>query len=514
MATVNPAPAELSELEFERDSLEIADKRTRHRWALLVIAGAQLMVVLDSTIVNVALPHIQTALHFTPTSLTWVLNAYTLAFGGLLLLGGRLGDVLGRRRMFMVGVSLFTLGSVLAGVAPNAGFLLFGRVVQGLGGAIASPTALSLIANTFDEGPERNKAMGVYAAVSGGGAAIGLILGGLLTNLDWRYIFIVNLPIGIALVALAPRVLPESAPRPGRFDLVGAVSSTLGLSALVYGFIHAAQGIQKPSGNGWTEPLTIASFAAAVALLAFFVWWESRTAEPLLPLRLFGDLTRSGSYLLMLTVGSALFGMFFFVTLFVQNVLGFSALKSGFAFLPVAIAIGITAQIASVLINRVGARPLLLSGTVALTAGLLWLSRMTADSTYLGGLLGPMLLIAAGLGFIFVPVTIAAVAGVSGADTGVASAMVNVGQQVGGSLGLSLLLTVTVTSSKSYAKAHHPAGNSRAAVAHFTNIVTAHGYAAGFLAAAVLGVVGIVVTAAMIRVRKEDVAAAGAVHVG
>ena len=486
--------------------------REVHRLALLVIAGAQLMIVLDGTIVNVALPSIRTALKFSDAQLTWVLNAYTLAFGGLLLLGGRLGDVLGRRRMFLAGIALFILGSLLGGVAPTAGFLLVGRVIQGIGGALASPTALALIATTFREGPARNRAMGVYAAVSGGGAALGLILGGVLTDLlNWRWVLFVNVPIGIALILVAPRVLPESARRTGRFDFVGAIGSTLGVTALVYGFIHAAEGIGKGEA-GWSSPVTLISFALAAVLLVGFVLWERRNADALLPIRLFSDLTRSGAYLLMLIVGSALFGMFFFVSLFVQDkgLLGFSPLKAGFAFLPVAITIGITAQLVSQVVARVGARRLLLAGSVALTAGLLWMSRLNVHSTYVGGLLGPMIVIAVGLGCIFVPITLAAVAGVGDEDTGVASAMINVGQQVGGSLGLSTLLTVSVTAGRNYAQSQS-GSVGRAQLAAAAN---AHGYATAFLTAAVFGVAGILVTLTMIRVRTSDAAEVQAVPVG
>ena len=468
-----------------------------HPLALLVIAGAQLMIVLDGTIVNVALPSIRTALDFSDAQLTWVLNAYTLAFGGLLLLGGRLGDVLGRRRMFMAGIALFTLGSLLGGIAPNSGFLLFGRVVQGVGGALASPTALALIATTFREGPARNRAMGVYAAVSGAGAALGLILGGVLTDLlNWRWVLFVNIPIGIVLLVAAPLVLPEGARRAGRFDFIGAVASTLGVSALVYGFIHAAEGIGR-GDSGWTDPVTLASFGLAAGLLVGFVLWERRIPDPLLPIRLFSDLTRSGAYLLMLIVGSALFGMFFFVSLFVQGagLLAFSPLKAGFSFLPVAVTIGITAQLVSQLVGRLGARTLLLTGSIALTAGLLWMSRIDENSSYLGGLLGPMIVIAVGLGFIFVPVTLAAVAGVADEDTGVASALINVGQQVGGSLGLSTLLTVSVTAARDYGQSH-PGPQAVAAA-------SAHGYATAFLAAALFGLAGVAVTLSMIRVRRS-----------
>ena len=416
-----------------------ARTKVRPGLALVVIAGAQLMVVLDATIVNIALPHIQTALHFSQTSLSWVLNAYTLVFGGLLLLGGRTGDLYGRRRMFIIGVSLFAGASLLGGFAPNKEFLLAMRALQGVGGAIASPTALALIATTFAEGKERSRAFGVYAAVSGAGAAIGLILGGVLTDaLSWRWVLFVNAPIGLALAFLAPRVLPESDRNEGRLDLPGAVLSTAGMAALVYGFIHAATA-------GWRNGITIGSFVLAVVLLSSFLFGESRAAQPLMPLRLFQSRSRVGSYVVMLVVGAAVFAMFYFLTQYVQEVKGFSPLKAGFAFLPVSFVIVITAQVASRLVTKVGPRVLISAGTLSGGLGLLYLAQLQTGSSYALHVLPGIALIGLGMGLIFVPVTLGAVAGVAPEDSGIASAMLNVGQQIGGTIGLSALVTIFST---------------------------------------------------------------------
>jgi EmrB/QacA subfamily drug resistance transporter len=404
--------------------------------ALGVIASAQLMVVLDATIVNIALPHIRDALHFSQTSLAWVLNAYTLTFGGLLLLGGRMGDLFGRRRMFITGVLLFALASLAGGFAQDQTMLLAMRALQGIGGAIASPTALALITTTFAEGPARNKAFGVYAAVSGAGAAIGLILGGVLTDaLSWRWVLFVNAPIGIALAVAAPFVTDDNARNTGRLDIAGALTSTLGMASLVYGLIHAAS-------DGWSDAVTVVALAVAVPLLVAFVVVEARTPQPLMPLRLFRDRTRVGTYVVMLIVGAAVFAMFFFLTQFVQEVLGFSPLKAGFAFLPVSAVIVVMAQVASRLVTKLAPRNLIASGTLLAGGGLWLLSHLSVHSTYATGIVPPMLMIAAGMGLIFVPITLGAVAGVAPEDSGIASAMLNVGQQVGGTLGLSALITV------------------------------------------------------------------------
>jgi EmrB/QacA subfamily drug resistance transporter len=423
-----------------------AARRGNHRGlALAVIAASQLMVVLDATIVNIALPHIQTALHFSTTELSWVLNAYTLTFGGLLLLGGRAGDILGRRRVFVFGILVFTLASLLGGLATSSAWLLAARALQGIGGAIASPTALSLITTNFPEGPERNRAFGVFAGVSGSGAAIGLVAGGMLTSwLNWRWVLFVNVPIGIILALLAPLYVNESERHPGRFDLGGAFTSTLGMSALVYGFIRAAQ-------DGWRDNLTIGSFVAAAVLLASFVLIELRTRQPITPLHMFADRNRRGVYIVMLSLAAALFSVFFFLTLFVQNILGYSPLKAGFAFLPISAILVVTAQLASRLMVRIGPKPLMVTGAVLLAGGLAWLSQLSVGSGYLDSILGPILIFGAGMGFLFVPLTIVAVSGVQPSESGAASGLLNVMQQVGGSLGLSILVTVFGTASSNEA---------------------------------------------------------------
>jgi len=363
--------------------------------ALVVIATAQLMVVLDATIVNVALPDIQKALGFSGTGLEWVVNAYALTFGGLLLLGGRAGDILGRRRVFIAGIILFSLASLLGGFATSQAWLLAARAVQGVGGAIIAPTALSLVTTNFPEGPPRNRAMGVYAAMSIGGAAVGLIAGGLLTTyLSWRWVLFVNVPIGILVALIAPRALAESERRPGRFDLPGAITSTLGLAALVYGLTSAAT---SPNGvSHWGDTKVVVSLTAAVVLLATFIAIEARSKYALMPLRIFRNRDRSAANLIMLCIGTAMFGMFFFLTIFVQTVWGYSALKTGVAYLPMVAAIMVMAGVSAQLVPRIGARPLLIAGSVIASGGMFWLSRINEHSTYTGGLLGPMLVTAPG----------------------------------------------------------------------------------------------------------------------
>ncbi|MGI8881876.1 MAG: DHA2 family efflux MFS transporter permease subunit [Jatrophihabitans sp.] len=415
---------------------------------LLLIAGAQLMVVLDSTIVNIALPKMGEYFDKTQTSMTWALNAYTLAFGGLLLLGGRAGDILGRRKMFIIGLALFTLGSFLGGIANSFEFLLVGRIVQGVGGAIASPTALSLITNAFAEGKERVRAFAVYAAVSGAGAALGLLLGGILTEyLSWRWVLFVNVPIGILLIVGSFMYLSETERHQGRFDFPGAVLSVVGMVSLVYGFIHAAT-------NGWSNSITVLSFVASIVLLAAFVLVEVNGKDPMVPMRVILDRNRGGAYLVMLIVGAGMFGMFYFVTFFVQGVMQFSALRAGFSFLPVAFVIGITSQVMTKLMPRFGPKPLITFGTILLTAAMFWYARVDASSGYLNLFLPGMIVMAIGMGCIFVPLTTVAVARVQNTDAGIASAMLNVGQQVGGSIGLSVLATVAATAGRNYSNTH------------------------------------------------------------
>ncbi|MFI8965264.1 MFS transporter [Streptomyces sp. NPDC053493] len=482
--------------------------------ALAVIAACQLMVVLDATIVNIALPHIQEALSFSTTDLSWVLSAYTLTFGGLLLLGGRAGDILGRRRVFLTGILVFTLASLLGGFAQEPWQLLAARALQGVGGAIASPTSLALITTTFPEGPERNRAFGVFAAVSAGGGAIGLLAGGMLTSwLDWRWVLFVNVPIGLLIAYLTPRFINESERHPGRFDLAGALSSTLGMAALVYGFIRTSE-------EGWSDSLTIGSFVSAVVLLAAFAVVESRAREPITPLRMFADRNRSGTYVIMLSLAAAMFGMFFFIVLFVQNVLGYSPIRAGVAFLPVTLAIGVGAGLAQRLLPVLGPKPFMVTGAALTGAGLFWLTFITPDSSYVTGVLGPMVVFGFGMGLNFVTLTLTAVSGVGQHEAGAASGLLNAMQQVGGSLGLSILVTVFGNASKDEAKQQLPDFLARATPeqkagffeeqqlpAPWSHEVLTAGISTAFTAAVVMVLIALVTAVVVIRVRKSDLEA-------
>ena len=412
--------------------------------ALLVIATAQLMVVLDATIVNVALPHVQRALGFSGTGLEWVVNAYAITFGGLLLLGGRAGDIFGRRRVFVFGLLLFSGASLLGGFATREWWLLTARAVQGVGGAVIAPTALALITTNFPEGEERNRAFGVYAAMAGAGSAVGLLLGGILTTYaSWRWCFFVNVPIGIVVAAAAPRVLAESPRRPGRINMAGAVTRRGGVALLVYGLSKAATG---PDGvSHWGDAQVLVSLAASMVLLASFVLIEMRSWRQLLPMRVLADRNRSGAYLIMLCVATGLFGLFFFLTLFIQNVLGYSAIRAGIAYLPFAVGVVIASGLASQLVPRFGPRPLIVAGSAMVAGGMFWFSRLTEHAGYAGHLLGPQLVSSFGLGLVFVPLSLLALHNVAEQDSGVASSLVNAAQQVGGAVGLALLGTVAWT---------------------------------------------------------------------
>jgi EmrB/QacA subfamily drug resistance transporter len=482
--------------------------------ALLVIATAQLMVVLDATIVNVALPHIQRALGFSGSGLEWVVNAYALAFGGLMLLGGRAGDLLGRRRMFIAGLLLFSAASLAGGFATSQAWLLAARAIQGAGAAIVAPTALALITTTFPEGKPRNQAMGVYAAMSVAGGAVGLIAGGLLTTyVSWRWVLFVNVPIGLAAALAAPRVLGESGRQHARFDLPGAITGTGGIAALVYGLSNAATG---PDGvSHWGDAKVVASLAASVVLLAAFAVIETRSTHALLPLRLLADRDRTGANLIMLCVGTAIFGMFFFLTVFMQAVWGYSALKTGLAYLPLTAAILVASGAAARLIPRIGARPLLLAGSPAAAGGLYWLSRISEHGSYASAVLGPMLVIAAGLGLLFVPVTLVAMSKVADKESGVAASLRNTGQQVGGSIGLAVLGTVAWTAvansihaqtahAITAAQAGHPAHPSQAALTAIYHHALATGFSRAFLVTAEVMLLAWIITIVAIRIKRAD----------
>jgi EmrB/QacA subfamily drug resistance transporter len=481
--------------------------------ALVVIAAAQLMVVLDTAIVNVALPHMQHALGFSGTGLEWVVNAYALTFGGLMLLGGRAGDLLGRRKMFITGLGLFTAASLAGGLATSQAWLIAARAAQGAGAAIVAPTALALITTTFPEGKPRNRAMGVYAVMSAAGGAVGLIAGGLLTSyVSWRWVLFVNVPIGLAVALAATRSLTESPRQPGRFDLPGAITGTGAIAALVYGLASAAPG--GSGGSHWGDPKVIAALAGAAVLLAAFAAIEARGRHPLLPLRLLADRSRTGANLVMLCTGAGLFGMFFFLTLFLQVVWGYSALKAGLAYLPMTAAIGVTSGAAAQLTPRAGARPVVAAGTVAFGGGLYWLSRLGVHGSYLHTILGPTLVIGAGLGLLFVPLTVVAMARVAESESGVAASLRNTSQQVGGSIGLAVLSTVAFTAAAramTGARAGHAALRARPSHEALTGIyhhALATGFARGLLAAAAIMLLALLITAATIRIRKADLVGA------
>jgi EmrB/QacA subfamily drug resistance transporter len=522
MSTAQPETGRLRAPSIGDGAVVRPEQGRRLGLALAVIATAQLMVVLDATIVNVALPHIQNALGFSGSGLEWVVNAYALTFGGLLLLGGRVADILGRRRVFIAGIILFSLASLLGGLATSQAWLLAARALQGVGGAIVAPAALSLVTTNFPEGKERNRAMGVYAAMSIGGAAVGLLVGGVLTTYaSWRWVLFVNVPIGIVVALLAPRVLGESQRHPGRFDLPGAITGTLGLAALVYGLSSAATTVNGVSH--WGDTKVLASLSAAVVLLVSFVAIEARSRDALMPLRIFRNRDRSAANLIMLCIGTSMFGMFFFLTLFVQHVWGYSAIKTGVAYLPMVAVIMAASGISAPLVPRLGARPLLIGAAAISVGGMFWLSRINEHSTYTGGLLGPMLLTGLGLGLLFMPVTLITLSKVADKDAGLASSLPNVGQQVGGAIGLAILGTVAWTvvantarnaaaAAKSAAitaaQAGHPvhltAAQAKAAQAGLYDHALATGFSRGFVVSAGIMVLALVVAIVAVRVKRDD----------
>jgi EmrB/QacA subfamily drug resistance transporter len=463
------------------------------RWlALAVIGIAQLMIILDASIVNIALPHAQVDLGISDANRQWVLTAYTLTFGGLLLLGGRIADYFGRKRTFLVGLFGFAAASALGGIAQSAGWLFGARALQGVFAAVLAPAVLSLITTTFTEAHERAKAFAVYGAISGTGAAIGLIAGGALTEfLSWRWTLLVNTPIAIAVAIAASVLVTESRAEGDRhFDVPGAIVATGGLTLLVYGFTEA-------SLHGWTAPLTLALLAVAVVLLVGFVAWEARAKNPMLPLRIVLDRNRGGSYLAFFLATLAMFAVFLFLTYYFQGVLGFSALKAGVAFLPFPLGVIVSSTIASRTLPRFGPRVLATAGFSSAVLGMLWLTQLPADSAYLTHVVPSMLLISLGMGHVFVPLSSTALLGVPNHDAGAASALFNTMQQVGGSLGIAFLNTIATNATLSYALDHGGSATPAAVTHGFT---TAFGYGAAIFAVATVAV------AVLVRAKPTDVA--------
>jgi EmrB/QacA subfamily drug resistance transporter len=465
-----------------------------------VILATYLMIVLDASVVITALPSIGERLGFSPAGLSWVQSAYALTFGGLLLLGARMGDILGRRRTFVAGVALFTVASFLGGLAQTPAWLLAARALQGVGAAIAAPSTLALLTTSFREGPERIRALAAYGAVAGGGGSVGLVLGGLLTDLiSWRWGLWINVPVGAVLVWLAPRVLAETERRPGRFDLPGAAASTAGMTALVYGFVHAADA-------GWGDPVTVASFTAAAVLLAAFIAIERRAAQPVTPLRLFASRQRAGAYLARMLLVGGMFSMFFFLSQFLQGVHGFNPLEAGLAFLPMTVVMFSTVRFVPRLSARWGDTRLLVTGVAVALAGMAWLSRLDEATPYVPGIALPLVLLGLGMGAALAPLTAAGVAGVAADDAGAASGVVNAAQQLGVSLGVSLLVTVAASAGGAPGGTPTGPGGTLDAVGRAD---LAHAVAAALTGSTVLIALGLaVVAAAAGRLRRPAPATA------
>jgi EmrB/QacA subfamily drug resistance transporter len=452
------------------------------RWsALILLCVSQFVVVLDASIVNVALPSIGEALHFSEQSLPWVVNAYVLTFGGFLLLGGRTADLLGRRRVFMTGLAVVAVASLGAGFASTEGQLIAARAAQGLGAAIVSPSALSIVTTIFRDGSERNKALGVWGAVAGSGGAAGVLLGGVLTDgLGWEWVLWVNVPVSLIALALTPGLIPESreSGETRAFDIAGAVSVTAGLSLLTYTVLDA-------NDAGWGSAKTLGLGALALALLAAFVAIELRSAKPLVPFSIFRKRTLTGANVVGLLVGGSLFSMFFFISLYMQQVLGYSAIHAGLSYLPLALTIMASAAGGSELVTRFGYKPVLATGLAFIVVGLVWFSRASVGGGFLTDILGPSLCAAVGLGFAFVTTTIAAVSGVEERESGLASGLINTSQQVGGALGLAVLSAVAIARTEGAGGAPLQALND--------------GFQVAFLGGAAIAALGLVLTLVLIR---------------
>jgi EmrB/QacA subfamily drug resistance transporter len=468
-----------------------------NRWKALAVLGvAYLMVVLDVSIVNVALPSIQTDLDFSTENLQWVVSGYALTFGGFLLLGGRMGDLLGRRRLFMIGLALFAVSSLLCGLSVTSGMLIAMRLLQGAAGAILSPSVFSITLVTFREGAERNKALGILGAIAGSGAAIGVLLGGILTEYaGWEWIFFVNVPIGLGALALVPRFVRESRAEglARHFDAAGAVTVTASLMLFVYG-------LTQTTNVGWTSWETLASFAGFAILMAAFLVIETRSHSPLVPLGFFRRRTLAGANLIGFGLGTTIFGMFFLLSLYMQIVLGFSALETGVGYLAVALTAVVASGIAQALVTRIGVKPVLATGLTLLGVGLVFFTQVSVDGTYIADLLPGFLFVGVGLGFSFVPVSIAALAGVAGREAGLASGLINTSQQIGGALGLAILTTVSTTRTEDLT----PAGQMPSLQALVDGYSLAFWVAAGFAAISLL--------TTLLILKRQDLATPEAAH--
>lgn len=456
------------------------------RWlALILLCSAQFVVVLDASIVNVALPSIGKALDFSQENLPWVVNAYVLTFGGFLLLGGRTADLVGRRKVFMAGLMLVAVASLAAGFSATEGQLIAARAAQGLGAAIISPAALSIVTTTFRDGAERNKALGVWGAVAGTGGAAGVLLGGVLTEgLGWEWVLWVNVPVSLIAFALSPRLIAESREeaQTRTFDVAGAITVTASLSVLVYALVDA-------NSAGWGSAQTIGLIVLAVLLMAAFVAIEQRAAKPLVPFSIFSIRTLTGANAVGLLVGASLFSMFFFITLYMQQVLGYSPIHAGLSYLPLSLVIIASAGVASQLVTKLGYKPVLAAGMLFIVAGLLWFSRISVGGGFTTDILGPSVLAAAGLGFAFVTTTIAAVSGVQEDEAGLASGLINTSQQVGGALGLAILSAVAIARTENVMSAGHSS---------VANGLT-EGFQSAFLGGAAIAFLGFVLTLVLIR---------------
>ena len=454
----------------------------------MLLAGAQFLVVLDATVVNVALPHIQQDLDFSPTNLQWVVNAYTLTFGGFLLLGGRAADLFGRRRVFMAGIGLFAVASLAAGLSQSEGMLIAARAVQGLGGAIISPAALSIVMTTFAEGGERNKALSVWGAVAGAGGAVGSLLGGVLTDaVGWEWVFFINVPVAVAILFAAPALLAESRAEGDRegFDVAGAVTATGGLALLIFTLVNTTE-------HGWGSTRTLVGFGVALVLLGAFVVRETTARHPLVRLGILRNRTLAAANGTAMLAVAALMAMFYFLSLYMQQIQGASAMRTGFQYLPLAVTIFLTAGLASTVVAKIGVRPTLTTGFVLAAGGLLWFSQISADGTYLGDVLFPSLLVAMGIGLFFVAGTMAATGGVAANESGLASGLLNTSQQVGGALGLAVLATLAAERTTN-ALAD---GTAQAAA-------TVEGFQLAFLVGAGFALLGAVLAALFVRSPRE-----------